>query len=136
MKFFGSALTTIAWSSIALVSVGTASRAADIAYGGLDRGVVTGLAGIQDLEPVDAAPARLTPTAASTFTYTIEARSSTPDADRSRSYASADPFSGTRAVLPLLVADLSPNRSAGVRPLTGRSVGARPSLPLARPESR
>ena len=136
MKFFGSALTTIAWSSIALVSVGTASRAADIAYGGLDRGVVTGLAGIQDFEPVNAAPARLTPTAASTFTYTIEARSSTPDADRSRSYASADPFSGTRAVLPLLVADLSPNRSAGVRPLTGRSVGARPSLPLARPESR
>jgi hypothetical protein len=136
MKFFGSALTTIAWSSIALVSVGTASRAADIAYGGLDRGVVTGLAGIQDLEPVDAAPARLTPTAASAFTFTTEARSSTPDADRSRSYASADPFSGTRAVLPLLVADLSPNRSAGVRPLTGRSVGARPSLPLARPESR
>jgi hypothetical protein len=30
MKFFGSALTTIAWSSIALVSVGTASRASDI----------------------------------------------------------------------------------------------------------
>jgi len=70
------------------------------------------------------------------ITFTTDARSSTPDAERARSYASADPFSGTRAVLPLLVADLSPNRSAGVRPLTGRSVGARPSLPLARPESR
>lgn len=135
MKFFGSALTTLAWSCIALVSVGTASRAADIPYGS----VVSGLAGMQDLEPVNAAPARMTlttPSTASAFTFTTEARFSTPDAERSRSYASADPFAGTRAVLPLLVADLSPNRSAGVRPLTGRSVGARPSLPLARPESR
>ena len=135
MKFFGSALTTIAWSSLALVSAGTASHAADIPYGS----VVTGFAVTRDLEPVNAAPARMTlttPSTASAFTFTTEARSSTPDAERSRSYASADPFSGTRAVLPLLVADLSPNRSAGVRPLTGRSVGARPSLPLARPESR
>jgi hypothetical protein len=135
MKFSGSALTTIAWSCIALVSVGTASRAADISYDS----VVSGLAEMQDLEPIDASPARATPAArpsASAFTAITEARSSTPDADRSRSYASADPFAGTRAVLPLLVIDLSPNRSPGVRPLTGRSVGARPSLPLARPESR
>jgi len=115
------------------------SRAADVSYAGLQQSVVTGLAVTQDLEPMatDVVPSRrLAAATPATFSFATEARSSTPDMDRSRSYASADPFASTRVVLPLLVLDLNPSRPSGLRPLTGRSVGARPSLPLARPESR
>lgn len=139
MKSFGSILTTMTWTSIVVACAGTVSRATDISYAGLDRSVVDGLAVMQDLEPVHvdtASVPRIAPNKFAAYTFTSEARSSTPELDRSKSYASADPFASTRAVLPLLVLDLIPNRSSGVRPLTGRSVGARPSLPLARPESR
>jgi hypothetical protein len=139
MKSFGSILTTLALTSIAFVSAGTVSRATDINYASLDGSVVNDFAVMQDLEPlpVPATPAtRPVPTTSATYTFTTEARSSTPDVDRSKSYAAADPFASTRAVLPLLVLDVNPNKSSGVRPMTGRSVGARPSLPLARPESR
>lgn len=139
MKSFGSILTTLTWTSIAFVSAGTISRASDINYASLDRSVVSDLAIMQDLEPLStpATPAmRPVPATSATYTFTTEARSSTPDVDRSKSYAAADPFASTRAVLPLLVLDVNPNKASGVRPMTGRSVGARPSLPLARPESR
>lgn len=139
MKSFGSILSTMPWISVVCVCAGTVSRAADLTYAGLEQSVIAGLEGMKIPEPVSGdafsniVPAATTP---STFTFATEVRSSTPRVDRSRSYASADPFAGTRAVLPLLVLDLDPTRPVGVRPMTGRSVGARPSLPLARPESR
>lgn len=139
MKSFGSILTTLTWTSVVIVAAGTVSHAADISYAGSDRSVVHDFTVTQDLEPLamTATPARRpTPTTSTTYTFTTEARSSTPDADRAKSYAAVDPFASTRAVLPLLVLDVNPNTSSGVRPMTGRSVGARPSLPLARPESR
>lgn len=137
MKCLGSILTTMTWTSVALVCAGTVARAGDITYGSLDQGVVDGLAMMQDLEPLDASAAsRVASRKVTSSAFRVEARSSTPDVDRSKSYTSADPFAGTRSVLPLLVADLNPQAMAVARPMTGRSVGARPSLPLARPESR
>lgn len=125
----------LSWTTIALVCAGGVAHAEGMmpAVGG--PGVIDGLAVMSDLEPIDVRPvepaARL-----SAYTVSTQARSSMPEVDRSRSYGVADPFASSRAVLPLLVDDLTPNRVVVARPMTGRSVGARPSLPLARPESR
>jgi hypothetical protein len=136
MKFLGSMLSTLSWTTVALVCAGSAVRAADMNLADLDRGVVDGLAVMRDLEPIDAATPPRPASKLSAYTFRTEARSSMPDVDRSKSYGEADPFANSRAVLPLLVDDLNPNQASYVRPMTGRSVGARPSLPLARPESR
>lgn len=135
-KTFGWLLCSMSWATVALVSVGTATRAEDVSLAGLGRGVVDGLAVMRDLEPVEGGVPALPTPKPSAYTFRSEARASTPEVDRSKSYASSDPFANSRAVLPLLVEDLTPGSAAVGRPMTGRSVGARPSLPLARPESR
>lgn len=59
-------------------------------------------------------------------------RSSVPAIDRSEEYLSRDVFANSKAIVPLLVEDLQPTAIAVVRPMSGRSVGARPSLPLTK----
>jgi hypothetical protein len=122
------------WTTVALVCAGASAHAEGFNELTGGPGLVEGLAVMNDLEPsaTVAEPA----TRLSAYTFTTQARASTPAVDRSRSYGVADPFASSRAVFPLLVDDLTPNRVAVARPMTGRSVGARPSLPLARPESR
>ncbi len=136
MKSLGSIRSVLSWTSLVLVCAGTAARGNDISLASLDRGVVDGLAAMRDREPLDPVTAAEVSRKVSASTFRVEARQSVPDVNRSRSYSVADPFACTRVVLPLLVVDLTPNQAAVARPLTGRSVGARPSLPLARPESR
>lgn len=136
MKSFGLIRSTFSWTTVALVCAGSTARAADLTLSAVGAGVVDGLAVMRDLEPIDAAPApRFTPKLSAT-TFRTEARASTPDLDRSKSYSAVDPFASSRVVLPLLVEDLVPDQASVMRPMTGRSVGARPSLPLARPGSR
>jgi len=136
MKSFGSMLSTLSWTTVALVCAGSAARASDLTLSSVGGGVVDGLAVMRDLEPIDSTPApRFTPKRSAT-TFRTEARASTPETDRSKTYSAVDPFASSRVVLPLLVDDLVPGQASMMRPMTGRSVGARPSLPLARPESR
>jgi hypothetical protein len=45
-------------------------------------------------------------------------------------------FANSKAVMPLLVSDIEPVVVAVSRPLSGRSVGARPSLSFAKPLTR
>jgi hypothetical protein len=60
-------------------------------------------------------------------------RASVPAANRSRSlFVGGDVFANSAAVLPLLVGDMGPAVSPVSRPMSGRLVGARPSLPLTR----
>jgi hypothetical protein len=60
-------------------------------------------------------------------------RASVPAANRSRSlFVGGDVFANSAAVLPLLVGDMGPAVSTVSRPMSGRLVGARPSLPLTR----
>jgi hypothetical protein len=62
-----------------------------------------------------------------------ELRTSVPAANRSRSlFGGGEVFANSAAVLPLLVSDLEPAISPVSRPLSGRLVGARPSLPINR----
>jgi len=116
------------WTTIALVCAGGIANANEIHLTGGGPGLVDGLAVMQDLEPISDRPSEPA-SRLSAYTVGTQARSSTPEVD-------PDPFASSRAILPLLVDDLNPNQASYVRPMTGRSVGARPSLPLARPESR
>jgi len=54
------------------------------------------------------------------------ARQSVPALNRSESYQ-GEIFRNTKIVVPLLVADLELRALSGVRPMSGRSVGATPS---------
>jgi len=62
-----------------------------------------------------------------------ELRTSVPAANRSRSlFGSGEVFANSAAVLPLLIGDLELPVGPVSRPLSGRLVGARPSLPINR----
>ena len=63
-------------------------------------------------------------------------RSSVPALNRAQSYAPSEVFANSKAVMPLLVSDIEPVVVAVSRPLSGRSVGARPSLSFAKPLTR
>lgn len=123
------------WTAVALVCAASSARADGFADMSGGPGLVEGLAVMEDLDPVAGSRTDSTPKI-SAYAFRTQARSSLPETDRSRSYGAADPFANSRAVFPLLVDDLAPTRVATARPMTGRSVGVRPSLPLARPESR
>jgi hypothetical protein len=60
-------------------------------------------------------------------------RTSVPATNRSRSlFGNGEVFGNSAAVLPLLIGDLEPAVAPVSRPLSGRLVGARPSLPINR----
>ncbi|MFM8415083.1 MAG: hypothetical protein ACKOCX_10200 [Planctomycetota bacterium] len=98
--------------------------------------LVAGLAGLADLEPVaavddvsiDVVPVEPQAARAKSF-----ARQSVPARDRAVSYRDGELFRNSKAALPLLVADLEPQAAASIRPLSGRSVGARPAAAWTRP---
>ena len=60
-------------------------------------------------------------------------RASVPASNRSQSlFVGGDVFANSAAALPLLVGDMGPAVGPVSRPMSGRLVGARPSLPLNR----
>jgi hypothetical protein len=138
-SFFKSLIVHGSWSTVVVASIGTA-HAGDMAPGSFDAAnLVGGLAAMNDLEPlaeaaaiaqqkdrfVSARPAMPLIGAAT------ELRASVPAVDRSRSLVSGgDVFANSKSVLPLLVSDMESVVSPVSRPMSGRLVGARPSLPL------
>ena len=70
---------------------------------------------------------------ASSVSADTHLRTSVPAANRSQSlFVGGDVFANSAAALPLLVGDMGPAVGPVSRPMSGRLVGARPSLPLNR----
>lgn len=98
--------------------------------------LVAELAGSADLEPisvVEQAPVDLTAAAARGSKASSFARQSVPARDRSTAYRGGELFRNTKVAVPLLVADLEPRVASGIRPMSGRSVGARPAASWTKP---
>ena len=125
----GVVATTVA---MFMTGLGVCAVAAD----GFADSLVAGLAGTTDLEPASAkedfrgdVPA-VAPQSDRSKSF---ARQSVPARDRAAAYRDAELFRNSKAALPLLVADLEATVSAGLRPMSGRSVGARPAAAWTRP---
>lgn len=98
-------------------------------------GIVGGLAVLGDLEPLAAIDrsksASIGPVVTPAARQSL-GRQSLPARDRSLSYRNADLFALSKAAVPLLVADLEPRQASVARPMSGRSVGARPAAAWTR----
>ena len=105
-----------------------------------DGSLIGGLANIGDMEPVagraygevataDAAKA----TAGVKAGIGASVRQSVPVRDRAATYRTAELFRNSKIALPLLVADLEPQVISVPQPMSGRSVGARPSGSWTKP---
>jgi hypothetical protein len=102
--------------------------------------VVGDFAVMTDLEPLSQVAAMrrddlsASPTSVKTSASADTAlRTSVPATNRSRSlFGNGEVFGNSAAVLPLLIGDLEPAVAPVSRPLSGRLVGARPSLPINR----
>lgn len=117
--------------SVLAGSMGSPTIAGDGFYG-----LVGGLADASDLTPLMATDARVAVSAAeasSTIRSTSLGRQSVPAADRAASYRDGEVFANSKVAVPLLVADLEPKTVSRARPMSGRSVGARPSAAWTRP---
>ena len=106
---------------------------------GFTDSMVAGLAGMADLEPVaDLEDGRIeaeevaevSPAAVKARSF---ARQSVPARDRASAYREGELFRNSKVAVPLLVADLEPRAAFGIRPLSGRSVGARPAAAWTKP---
>jgi hypothetical protein len=103
---------------------------------GFSDSLVGGLAGASDLTPLIATNAAAAVPATSTVATTRSkslGRQSVPSADRATSYRDGELFRNSKVAVPLLVADLEPRVASRARPMTGRSVGARPSASWTNP---
>lgn len=140
-SFFGSLFFRGSCSAVAVIGVAVNGvDAADPAspWSTNSSSVVGDFAVMTDLEPLSQIAAmRRDDLTASASTVKIstaadtQLRSSVPAANRSRSlFGGGEVFANSAAVLPLLVADLEPPIAPVSRPLSGRLVGARPSLPI------
>jgi hypothetical protein len=105
-----------------------------------DNSIIGGLANIGDMEPLaDRGNGEAATADAAKMTASVKAsigasvRQSVPVRDRSVTYRTAELFRNSKVALPLLVADLEPNVISVPQPMSGRSVGARPSAPWTRP---
>jgi hypothetical protein len=105
-----------------------------------DNSIIGGLANIGDMEPLaDRDNGEAARADAAKMTASVKAsvgasvRQSVPVRDRSATYRTAELFRNSKVALPLLVADLEPNVISVPQPMSGRSVGARPSAPWTRP---
>lgn len=122
------------FSSLAFVMPVVVLLAAGAAVGeesffGISGGIVEGLAVLGDLEPngaVEPATSSLTLAATSPMKQAMT-RQSVPTRDRAVSYRGSEVFALSKTAMPLLVADLEPRGVSVARPMSGRSVGARPS---------
>jgi hypothetical protein len=98
-------------------------------------GIVGGLAVLGDLEPLAAidrsTSASIGPVATPAARPSL-GRQSLPAQDRALSYRNADLFALSKSAVPLLVADLEPRQASVARPMSGRSVGARPAAAWTR----
>lgn len=97
--------------------------------------VVGSLSVMNDLEPSAGLPSltqSVSVKAAPIVTPGFQFRSSIPSVDRSQDYAARELFAHSKSVVPLLVGDIEPAAAPVVRPMSGRSVGARPSLPWSK----
>jgi hypothetical protein len=144
-SFFGSLFFHGSCSALAVVGVAVSSTdAAEPAspWTSNSSSVVGDFAVMTDLEPLSQIAALrrddLSTSASLSVVKTSAAadtqlRSSVPAANRSQSlFGTGEVFANSAAVLPLLVADLEPPIGPVSRPLSGRLVGARPSLPINR----
>jgi hypothetical protein len=129
------------WIGISVVAVvaavglqATAAHAADGFQLPMNGSVISGFAVQSDLARTTAgSSAVVIPAArARTSTTSTMARQSVPDRDRAASYRGGELFANSKTVLPLLVADLQPRLASTARPMSGRSVGARPAAPWTR----
>jgi hypothetical protein len=138
-SFFKSLVVHGSWSTVVVAAIGTA-HAGDMAPGSFHSANLVGdLTVMNDLEPLaeTAAIAKqrdrfmsARPAAPLGGTAT-ELRASVPAANRSQSLVGGgEVFSNSKSILPLLVSDMEPVVSPVSRPMSGRLVGARPSLPL------
>ena len=98
-------------------------------------GIVGGLAQLGDLAPVAATGRAASVGSGSAATPTSRpglGRQSLPARDRALSYRSSELFVHSKSAVPLLVADLEPRQASVARPMSGRSVGARPAAAWTR----
>ncbi len=105
-----------------------------------DNSIVGGLANIGDMEPLaDRGNDEAATAGAAKMTASVKAsigasvRQSVPVRDRSVTYRTAELFRNSKVALPLLVADLEPQVVFAPQPMSGRSVGARPSGSWTKP---
>jgi hypothetical protein len=141
MRSFFKSLFRGSYSAVAVLGVAAGSASAgDLSPAFTGDSVVGDLARMNDLEPLaeiaamqrheSAIPTSVKTLSDSTGTHL---RASVPAANRSQSLVmGGDVFANSAAVLPLLVGDMGPAVSPVSRPMSGRLVGARPSLPLTR----
>jgi len=133
--FIGSRWLGISLTGLAIVA-GFQATSVVAADGFLTRsgGIVSGLAIRSDMTPASLNDSAVViPVARSRTTSTSTmARQSVPARDRAASYGGGEFFANSKTVLPLLVADLQPRPATTARPMSGRSVGARPAAPWTR----
>ena len=105
-----------------------------------DNSIIGGLANFGDMEPLaDRSNGEAARVDAEKLTASVKAsigasvRQSVPVRDRAATYRAAELFRNSKVALPLLVADLEPQVIFVPQPMSGRSVGARPSAPWTRP---
>jgi hypothetical protein len=117
--------------ALTVASSGSPSEAGD----GFSGSLVGEFADMTDMEPLLAmdasgkSAAKPRPASAKTGV-----RQSVPDRDRAASYRSDEFFGYSKVAVPLLVVDIEPRQLGfDVLPMSGRSVGARPSAAWTRP---
>ena len=105
-----------------------------------DNSIIGGLANFGDMESlVDRGKGEAARADAEELTASVKAsigasvRQSVPVRDRSVTYRTAELFRNSKVALPLLVADLEPHVISVPQPMSGRSVGARPSGSWTKP---
>ena len=142
-SFFGSLLFRGSCSAVTVIGVAVSGvDAAEPSSGWRQTtsSVVGDFAVMTDLEPLSQVAAMrrddlsASPTSVKTSASADTAlRTSVPATNRSRSlFGNGEVFGNSAAVLPLLIGDLEPAVAPVSRPLSGRLVGARPSLPINR----
>jgi hypothetical protein len=101
--------------------------------------IISGLADIGGMETLtergdgQAAATDAAKTASVKASVGAKVRQSVPVRDRAATYRTAELFRNSKVALPLLVADLEPHVISVPQPMSGRSVGARPSGSWTKP---
>jgi len=138
-RFSGSWVVRGSWAALATVVMTAAGQAGGLSVEDATGGIVGGSSVMNDLEPLAeiAAVKRGTivtdASGGNAFAKPdTQLRSSVPALNRAQSYAPSEVFANSKSVMPLLVSDIEPAAVAVSRPLSGRSVGARPSLPFVK----
>lgn len=120
---------------VAVAVVAPALGAAALASDGVPLSIVGDLSSGADLAPLAVESRRsidLNGAKSSVAAVKSFARQSVPARDRADSYRDGEVFRNSKVALPLLVVDLEPQGAIGIRPMAGRSVGARPAAAWTR----